>query len=74
MKNFSVVEVTEKDFENLHENPLLAYYKKISKYPTLSNEEERRLAMLAASGDNSAKTKLIQANLRLVVNIAKKSG
>ena len=73
MKNFSVVEAVENDFENVSENPLLIYYKKISKYPSLSNEEEKHLAMLAANGDNQAKTKLIQSNLRLVVNIAKKS-
>ena len=55
------------------ENPLSFYYKKISKFPVLTSEEEKELARQASSGDKEAKIKLIQSNLRLVINIARKS-
>lgn len=73
MKKFNVIKVESENYENLSENPLTLYLNRISKYPTLTNEEEKELASLAHNGDNHAKTKLIQSNLRLVVNIAKKS-
>lgn len=74
----SVVSKVSKDFEietkdNSIDNSLSFYYKKISKYPVLSTEEEKELARLSSLGDNNAKTKLIQSNLRLVINIARKS-
>lgn len=73
MKNLNVVDVYENETEVSFDNPLLFYYKKISKYPVLSSAEEKELARLAACGDQSAKSKLIKSNLRLVVRIAKKS-
>lgn len=72
MKKLNVVEV-ENENENLNENPVSLYFKKISRYPVLTSEEEKELARRAAQGDNFAKTKLIQCNLRLVINIARKS-
>ena len=74
----SVVSKVSKDFEietkdNSIDNSLSFYYKKISKYPVLSTEEEKELARLSSLGDNNAKTKLIQSTLRLVINIARKS-
>lgn len=74
----SVASKVSKDFEietkdNSIDNSLSFYYKKISKYPVLSTEEEKELARLSSLGDNYAKTKLIQSNLRLVINIARKS-
>ncbi|HOC28096.1 MAG TPA: RNA polymerase sigma factor RpoD/SigA [Treponemataceae bacterium] len=54
------------------ENLLSTYLKEINTIPLLSREEEYSLAMAAASGDASAKDKLIRANLRFVVNVAKK--
>ena len=57
---------------NFDEN-LGDYIKKISKYPLLGAQEEKELAMLALNGDTGAKKKLVQANLRLVFNVAKKS-
>ena len=48
------------------------YLREISNYPTLTLEEERELAKRAKEGDSDAKKQLIQANLRLVITIAKK--
>ncbi len=60
-------------------NPLFAdsslssYIKKIFKYKNLSIEEEQECARLAKEGNKQAKQKLIKANLKLVVTIAKKA-
>ena len=57
---------------NFDEN-LAQYVRKISKYPILSAQEEKELARKVAEGDIEAKKKLIQSNLKLVFNVAKKS-
>ncbi len=57
---------------NDDENVLSIYLKEINKIPLLTREEEDRYARGAATGDIEAKNKLIQANLRFVVNVAKK--
>ncbi len=54
------------------ENVLSVYLKEINRIPLLTREEEERYARAAAAGDKSAKDKLVQANLRFVVNVAKK--
>jgi RNA polymerase primary sigma factor len=51
---------------------LYAYINEIKKYPLLTAEEEVILAKQIASGNTAARTKLINSNLRLVINIAKK--
>ncbi len=48
------------------------YLKEIGRYPLLKGEEELYLAERIANGDDNAKRKLIEANLRLVVSIAKR--
>lgn len=52
--------------------PLRLYLKDIKKLPLLSPEEELKLARLARKGNASARKKMIQSNLRLVVSIAKR--
>jgi RNA polymerase primary sigma factor len=54
------------------ENSLSIYLKEINKIPLLSREEEETTARLAAKGDKAAKEKMVNANLRFVVNVAKK--
>ncbi|CEM63189.1 sigma-70 family RNA polymerase sigma factor [Treponema phagedenis] len=54
------------------DNVLAGYLRDINKIPLLTLEEEVELATRAAEGDKAAKDKLIQANLRFVVNVAKK--
>ena len=52
---------------------LTNYIKEISNFPTLNIKEERELAKKASTGDQAAKIKLIQSNLKLVITIAKKA-
>ena len=54
------------------EEPVRMYLKEIGTVPLLSADEELRLAKRKAEGDESAKERLIEANLRLVVSIAKR--
>ena len=54
------------------EDPVRMYLKEIGKVPLLSAEEEVELAKRMADGDEEAKKRLAEANLRLVVSIAKR--
>lgn len=54
------------------EDPVRMYLKEIGTVPLLSADEELKLAKRKAEGDESAKERLIEANLRLVVSIAKR--
>ena len=54
------------------EDPVRMYLKEIGTVPLLSVEEEYRLAVRKSQGDEVAKQRLIEANLRLVVSIAKR--
>ena len=71
----------EVDVENLDltipdgislEDPVRMYLKEIGKVPLLSAEEEIELAQRMELGDQDAKKRLAEANLRLVVSIAKR--
>jgi len=53
-------------------DPVRMYLKEIGRIPLLSREEEIRLAQKVEAGDLKAKKQLTDANLRLVVSIAKK--
>ena len=54
------------------DDPVRMYLKEIRKVPLLSAEEEIELAKKMEEGDEAAKKKLAEANLRLVVSIAKR--
>lgn len=54
------------------DDPVKMYLKDIGKVPLLSPEEEIELAKRMAEGDEEAKRRLSEANLRLVVSIAKR--
>ncbi len=73
----------ELDAENLDEDisnidnislddPVKVYLKEIGRVPLLSSNEEIELALKITQGDDAAKKRLTEANLRLVVSIAKK--
>ena len=53
-------------------DPVQMYLREIGKYPPLTPQEEKELAKRIEKGDEEAKKKLAQSNLRLVVSIAKK--
>lgn len=53
-------------------NILTMYLKEINRIPLLTPEEEMRLAKRAVKGDEFARKKIIESNLRFVVNVAKK--
>ncbi len=54
------------------DDPVKIYLKEIGRVPLLTSEEEMELAERMAEGDPAAKKRLSEANLRLVVSIAKK--
>jgi len=54
------------------DNPIRAYFGEISRVPLLTREEEVQLSKRVEAGDKRAKEDLAEANLRLVVSIAKR--
>ncbi len=54
------------------DDPVKVYLREIGRVPLLSSDEEIELAVKIAEGDEKAKRRLAEANLRLVVSIAKK--
>ena len=69
------IEVDDSDSKNIQtDDPVKAYLKEIGKVPLLTPEEEIELAMRIAENDANAKKRLEEANLRLVVSIAKRYG
>ncbi len=76
------LEVEEYEVENLEDalnvdaisldDPVKVYLKEIGRVPLLSSDEEVELAVKIGNGDDYAKKRLTEANLRLVVSIAKR--
>jgi len=60
------------DISSTTQDPVKMYLKDIGKVPLLSAEEEIELAKRMEAGDEAAKKKLAESNLRLVVSIAKR--
>ena len=58
--------------EGLVDDPVRLYLKEIGRVPLLTSEREHELAERMAAGDIEAKKALVEANLRLVVSIAKR--
>ncbi|MBQ2042157.1 MAG: RNA polymerase sigma factor RpoD [Firmicutes bacterium] len=72
-----VDEVEAENFEDIEktmsiDDPVRMYLKEIGKVPLLSADEELELAKRMETGDEAAKQRLCEANLRLVVSIAKR--
>ena len=55
------------------DDALKIYLREIADYPQLTFEEEKKLAQAIEQGDTEAKKRLIQANLKLVVTVARKA-
>lgn len=60
-------------FTSENDSTLSVYVRELASVKTLSPIEERELAKRAAEGDLSAKKQLVQANLKLVISVAKKA-
>lgn len=75
LEEMDVDKLTEEDmsFDNISlDDPVKVYLREIGRVPLLSTEEEVELAVKIAEGNEYAKQRLTEANLRLVVSIAKK--
>jgi len=57
--------------KSISEDMLKMYYERVKQIPLLSAEDERDLSMRIQAGDEAARTQLIEANLRLVIKIAR---
>jgi RNA polymerase primary sigma factor len=64
--------ITKSDVRSKDETTLALYLREINRIPLLSREEEDEIAREAAKGSKKAQDKLVNANLRFVVNVAKK--
>ena len=66
-------EITDTSYEGISiDDPVRMYLREIGKIPLLTFDEELELAKRILKGDEEAKQKLAESNLRLVVSIAKK--
>ncbi len=71
-KKEAKIQAAREDVEPNHNDSVQMYLREIGKVPLLKAEDEVRLAKLIEKGDPGAKQQLTEANLRLVVSIAKK--
>lgn len=60
------------DLSEISDDSIRMYLNEIGRYPLINGDEEVRLGRLIKKGDQSARKKLAESNLRLVVSIAKK--
>jgi RNA polymerase primary sigma factor len=59
-------------FDDISDDSVRLYLREIGKIPLLNSEEELELAQKVVAGDKRAKDKMAEANMRLVVSIAKR--
>lgn len=72
IKSTGEIEVNDSAKNIPTDDPVRMYFKEIGKVPLLSADEERDLAIRIENGDEEAKKKLCESNLRLVVSIARR--
>ena len=73
LKEVDVEQIDDAALENMSlDDPVKVYLREIGRVPLLSSDEEIELAIKIAEGNEYAKQRLTEANLRLVVSIAKK--
>lgn len=73
VENLKLDEITETSYEGISvDDPVRMYLREIGKIPLLSYDKELELAKRILEGNEEAKQELAEANLRLVVSIAKK--
>ena len=73
VENIQLEDIETMNFEGINvDDPVRMYLREIGKIPLLTFNEEYELAKLAMDGDEEAKQRLSESNLRLVVSIAKK--
>ncbi len=72
IKSSGEIEVTDAAKNIPTDDPVRMYFKEIGKVPLLTADEERELAIRIEQGDEEAKKKLCESNLRLVVSIARR--
>ena len=58
--------------DNQHKDFIKLYFNDISKIPLLTPDEEKEVARKIKKGDEAAKQRLVESNLRLVISIAKR--
>jgi RNA polymerase primary sigma factor len=66
------LEITVDNVDAFADDSVRLYLREIGKIPLLSTEEESELAKKIVEGDKKAKDKMVEANMRLVVSIAKR--
>ena len=73
VEDLKLDEITENTYEGINvDDPVRMYLREIGRIPLLTFDEELDLAKRILDGDEEAKQKLAESNLRLVVSIAKK--
>ena len=66
------LEITVDNVDAFADDSVRLYLREIGKVPLLTVDEEQELAKRAAEGDKKAKDRMVEANMRLVVSIAKR--
>lgn len=73
LEEMDVDALDDLSFDNMNlDDPVKIYLREIGRVPLLSSDEEIKFAVKISEGDEYAKQRLTEANLRLVVSIAKK--